>query len=69
MSIFSRNPKISALETEVTNARREQQGYERSQKLSGQDESNGIRTQQKRIDRALDELRTEQEIEKYRATD
>lgn len=69
MGMFNRNPRISALETEVTNARKEQKGYERSQKLSGQDESNGIRTQQKRIDRALDELRTEQEIEKYRAQD
>jgi hypothetical protein len=69
MGMFSRNPRISALETEVANARKEQKGYERSQKLSGQNESNGIRIQQERIDRALDELRTEQEIEKYRAQD
>ncbi|MER6525736.1 hypothetical protein [Streptomyces sp. NPDC001508] len=69
MGFFSRNPKISALETEVANARDEQKAYERDQRLSGYDQSNGIRIQQERIDRALDELRTEQEIEKYRAKD
>lgn len=69
MGIFSRNPRISALETEVASAREAQKGYERSQRLSGYDQSNGIRIQQERIDRALDELHTEQEIEKYRATD
>lgn len=69
MGRFSRNPKISALETEVANARNEQKCYERDQRLAGIDQSNGIRLQQQRIDRALDELRTEQEIEKYRARD
>ncbi|MEV4864261.1 hypothetical protein [Streptomyces ossamyceticus] len=69
MGIFSRNPRISALETEVTNARKDQKAYERSQTLSGHDQSNGIRTQQERINRALDELHTEQQIEKYRAKD
>ncbi|MDX3582000.1 hypothetical protein [Streptomyces europaeiscabiei] len=69
MGIFSRNPRIPALESEVTNAREEQKAYERSQKLSGHDQSYGIRLQQEQIDRALDELHTEQEIEKYRAKD
>ncbi|MDX3835621.1 hypothetical protein [Streptomyces europaeiscabiei] len=69
MGLFSRNPKISALETKVTNAREDQKAYERSQRLSGHDQSHGIRLQQELIDRALDELHTEQEIEKYRAKD
>lgn len=69
MSLFSRNPRISALETDVTNARQLQKEYKRSQELTGHDQSNGIRLQQQRIDRTLDELRTEQEIERYRAKD
>ena len=69
MGMFSRNPRITALETDIANARQDQKAYERSQKCSGHDQSYGIGLQQKRIDRALDELHTEQEIEKYRAKD
>ncbi len=69
MGFLNRNPRISALETEVANARDVQKSYERDQRLAGIDQSYGIRLQQGRIDRALDELRTEQEIEKYRAKD
>ncbi|MEU9406173.1 hypothetical protein AB0E08_10765 [Streptomyces sp. NPDC048281] len=65
----SRNPRIAELKTKVMNAREQQKAYENSQRLSGYDQSNGIRIQQEQIDRALDELHTEQEIEKYRAKD
>ncbi len=69
MGLSSRNPRIAALETDVANARQLQKEYERSQQCSGHDQSNGIRLQQQRIDRTLDELHTEQEIERYRAKD
>lgn len=69
MGLFSRNPRISALESEIASARQDQKCYERDQRLAGIGQSYGIRLQQQRIDRALDELHTEQEIEKYRAKD
>lgn len=69
MGLSSRNPRISALKSEIASARQDQKSYERDQRLAGIDQSYGIRLQQQRIDRALDELHTEQEIEKYRAKD